>query len=205
MVAKYRNNGESCIAANNVWVHESIWDDFVGAFVERSGHMTVGDPAAGDVDLGPVRTEAAAQRLRRLVEEADEEGAEIFESSAPTPSGGFYVSPTVCLNPQASGSLWEEEIFGPVAAIRVFVDFDEVVEDTNRSEYGLAGYIISEDENQALRLAGRLEIGIAGVNVPSPNTPQIPFGGVKASGHGGYEGGRVGLEPFIEYQSVALG
>lgn len=204
MVAKYRNNGESCIAANNVWVHRSLWDDFVDTYAKRVEGMTVGDPMGEDIDLGPIRKGEDVTRLLAMLEEADNGGGEVISRGGARPSDGFYMRPGICLNPDISQRVWQDEVFGPVTPIRRFEGFDEVVEDNNASPYGLAGYLISRDEAKALELAATLDLGLVGINLSTPNTPQIPFGGMKASGFGGYEGGWAGLEPFIEYQSVAL-
>lgn len=203
MGAKYRNNGASCIAANNVWVHRRLWDPFVEAYLERTAKMRLGDPLDEGVDLGPVRTAQHVERLSDLVEEARAGGSEAIHGDS-VPSEGSYIPPTVILDPQVQTSVWQEEIFGPITPIRAFDDLEEVIEDSDASPYGLAGYICSQDSERALDLAARLEIGIVGVNVSTPNVPQIPFGGFKESGYGGYEGGRLGLEPFIKYQSIAV-
>lgn len=204
VVAKYRNNGESCIAANNVWVHQSLWEEFVPAYLERNEKARVGNPLEDDVDLGPVRKAEDVSRLEALAEEAGEAGAEVVVGGGDAPEEGFYVRPTVCLEPPPSLRVWRDEVFGPLTPIRPFASLEEVVEDSNASHYGLAGYVMSRDEDGALDLASRLEIGLVGINLSTPNTPQIPFGGLKASGFGGYEGGWAGLEPFIEYQSIAV-
>jgi succinate-semialdehyde dehydrogenase/glutarate-semialdehyde dehydrogenase len=204
MVAKFRNNGESCIAANNVWVHRSLWDAFVETFIDQVEQIRLGDPLTDGVDLGPLRKPSDVSRLSRWVEEAEERGAEIVVGGETAPREGFFLRPVTCLLPDPDTRLWSEEVFGPVTPLRPFETFSEVVEGTNRSNYGLAGYLMAKDVDEALDMAARLEIGLIGVNVPTPNTPQVPFGGWKDSGFGGYEGGWAGLEPFIEYQSLAV-
>lgn len=203
MVAKYRNNGASCIAANNVWVHRRVWELFVAAYLERSLKLRLGDPLDEAVDLGPVRTPEHVERLGGLIEEARATASETMEGDRPS-GDGFFVPPAVLVEPDPATRLWREEIFGPVTPVRPFTDIEEVIEDCRASAYGLAGYMCTTDPGRALELGERMEIGVLGVNVPAPNVPQIPFGGFKESGFGGYEGGRLGLEPFIEYQSVAV-
>lgn len=205
MIAKFRNNGESCIAANNVWIQRSRWDEFVDAFTSRIREMTVGDPYRDDVDLGPVRIRQAVDDLTDALNALDGRETKIIRGGVDIPTAGFFLPPTLCLEPPADSSLWQEEVFAPVALVRPFDDPEEPIMDANASQYGLAGYVCAADADRALAIARRLESGLLGINAPSPNTPQIPFGGMKASGFGGYEGGRLGLDPFIEYQSAAIG
>ncbi len=203
LVAKYRNNGQSCIAANNVWVARELWHDFTDAFLNRTSGMTVGDPAVDDVDLGPMRTVAAVERLARKVSETSDAGASILSGSTPQGPGSYH-PPTVVIEPPQNSSLWREEIFGPVAPMRPYDDIEEVFRDVAYSEYGLAGYVSTSNPDRGAAVASEMECGLVGINVASPNTPQIPFGGMKASGFGGYEGGRLGLDPFVKYQTIAV-
>lgn len=202
MVAKYRNNGQSCIAANNIWVHESIWDAFIDAFLDRSMALRVGDPIDDATDLGPVRRADDIGRLRDLIQRSD--SMSVKSGSVPIGLHGSFLPPTVCLQPQVDSELWQEEIFGPVAALRPYREAQEIISDVNNSEYALGGYVCSADVPWAFDLAARLDIEIVGVNVATPNIPHVPFGGSKASGLGGYEGSLQGLEAFRQHQSTAI-
>ncbi len=201
LVAKYRNNGASCIAANNVFVHEAIYRPFLEAYVDRSLNLTLGDPLDGKTDLGPVITNAHVTRLTGLVAEARNAGAPVWEG-AQVPAAGSYVAPAIVEAPEGS-RLWDEEIFGPVTAVRPYRDEEQVVAEVNSWPYGLGGYVCGRDTERAAILASRLEIGIVGINNGAPNTPEVPFGGFKRSGIG-REGGFDGLSEFAERQTLAI-
>ncbi|TDD68939.1 aldehyde dehydrogenase family protein [Jiangella aurantiaca] len=201
LVAKFRNNGASCIAANNVFVHESVYDEFVGALRSRIVSLTCGAPSDPAVDVGPLLRPAHVERLERLVAEA--EGAGCAVARAPlTTTRGYFVAPTL-LEATADVRLWHEEIFGPVCAVRPYAAEDDVVAEVNGWRTGLGGYVMSADAEHAARLAGRLDIGIVGVNNGAPNTPEVPFGGFGRAGLG-REGGLSGLYEFTEEQTVSF-
>ncbi|GAA2415575.1 NAD-dependent succinate-semialdehyde dehydrogenase [Actinomadura vinacea] len=199
MVAKFRNNGASCIAANNVFVHRSHYDTFLERFTERVAGLRVGDPRDGSTDLGPVISAAERDRLAGLTAAAEARGARMWNGPRP-PAEGCYVRPAVveCL---ADDPLWSDEIFGPVAAVRPFTDADALVQEINGWGYGLGGYVCDMPE-RARALAGRLRIGIVGVNNGAPNNPRVPFGGFGDSGQG-REGGMPGLLEFTTYQTIS--
>lgn len=201
MVAKYRNNGQSCIAANEVWVHRSLADEVIARFAEASRKLRLGDPLEEGTELGPMAVPGDPERLESLVDDGAEHGAEIIRGKVA--QNGNYLAPAVLIEPGDEARVWQEEVFGPVAPVRVFGEVEEVVEATNNSELGLAAYICSQDTDNATSIASRLDVGIVGVNIGTPNTPQIPFGGRKASGIGS-EGGHVGLEHFLASQSIAV-
>jgi succinate-semialdehyde dehydrogenase/glutarate-semialdehyde dehydrogenase len=198
-VAKFRNNGASCIAANNVFVHRSLYERFVGRFAERVAALRVGDPRDGSTDVGPVIGAGERDRLAALTAAAEARGARVWNGPQP-PEGGFYVRPAVveCLE---DDPLWSDEIFGPVAAVRPFDDQDALVEEINGWGYGLGGYVC-DSPARAHALAERLRIGIVGVNNGAPNNPRVPFGGFGASGQG-REGGMAGLLEFTTHQTIS--
>ncbi|MEW2357167.1 aldehyde dehydrogenase family protein [Spirillospora sp. NPDC029432] len=199
MVAKFRNNGASCIAANNVFVHRSRYESFVERFAERVAALRVGDPRDPATGLGPVIDAGQRDRLAALTAAAEARGARVWNGPQ-VPAEGFYVRPAVveCLD---DDPLWSDEIFGPVAAVRPFDDEDALVEEVNGWGYGLGGYVCDVPE-RARALAARLRIGIVGVNNGAPNNPRVPFGGFGASGQG-REGGMAGLLEFTTYQTVS--
>ncbi len=203
VVAKFRNNGQSCIAANHVWVASNLWDEVTSAFCQHIAKMRVGDPLDPETDLGPLRKRTSVDRLQTLIEEARVGGATIVATDVDTPNY-FYMAPTAVLDPQVDSRIWNEEIFGPVAPFRRFDDIDEVFEDSIGDEMGLAAYFATSNPARGVRLSQKIECGLIGVNVPSPTTPQFPFGGLKASGYGGYEGGRLGIEPFRDLTTIAV-
>lgn len=214
-VAKFRNNGQSCIAANTAWVPRRLLDQFVGAFAEVASSLAVGDPLDEGIGLGPTCMPSDPDRLASLVEDAQQHGAMVVvprvrrESNYGKPvdsvgrDAGFFVEPVICVCPDQSARVCSEEIFGPVLAVVCYDEVEEVIAATNRSPFGLAGYVCGRDETAAQRIARRLDVGIAGVNTGAPNTPQIPFAPRRDSGLG-VEGGWGGFEEFVAYQSVAV-
>ncbi|WP_433432906.1 aldehyde dehydrogenase family protein [Nonomuraea sp. CA-141351] len=201
MVAKFRNNGASCIAANNVWVHEDIRADFLDRLAERISALVPGDPLDERTTLGPVRTHEMAARLEALIAALDSAGARVHRGRR-AEARGWHVAPTLVVDPAADRPEWREEVFGPVALVRSFTDLKEPIADASATGHGLAGYVCTGDAAAGAELLARLDVGIAGVNVATPATPEIPFGGRGDSGIG-YEGGVPGLLPFLAHQSIA--
>ncbi len=200
MVAKFRNNGASCIAANNVFVHESHYADFVGALRDRIAGLTAGDPNDPATDVGPMLRSSHVDRLERLVEAASADGCPVDRASQPQ-STGWFVAPTL-VEATTDTALWNEEIFGPVCVVRPYTDEDAVVTEVNGWRTGLGGYVMSADAEHAANLASRLAIGIIGVNNGAPNTPEVPFGGIGYAGIG-REGGLSGMLEFTEEYTVS--
>ncbi|MGW7043471.1 NAD-dependent succinate-semialdehyde dehydrogenase [Streptomyces avermitilis] len=203
MTAKMRNMGEACTAANRFFVHRSVADEFGRRLAERMGALVVGPGTRGGVDVGPLIDEAGRAKVEDLVADAVERGARVLVGGvAPDGPGRFY-PPTVLADVDPGSRLMETEIFGPVAAILVFDDEDEVVCRANDTPWGLVGYVFTEGLDRALRVSERLEVGMVGVNTGLVSNPAAPFGGVKQSGLG-REGGRVGIEEFLEYKYLAV-
>lgn len=201
LVAKYRNNGASCIAANNVFVHESLYAEFVAAFKTRSAALRLGDPRAEETGLGPVIDASHVTRLNGLVEDARKAGAGVWQGEE-VPATGHFVAPAV-VEAAEDLPIWTEEVFGPVVGVRPYSDEDALVAEINSWDFGLGGYVCGTDVSGAIALAERLQIGIVGVNNGAPNTPEVPFGGFKQSGYG-REGGYAGLAEFTEPQTVSV-
>nr|WP_246211349.1 aldehyde dehydrogenase family protein [Phytoactinopolyspora alkaliphila] len=204
MVAKYRNNGQSCIAANQIFVAQEVAADFVDAFVAATATVSVGNPLDDGTGLGPMAPAGDPARLSGLVDEAVAGGARIVSDAVPLPVRGHYVAPTVLVDVPASAAVVTEEIFGPIAAIRTFADVDSAVAEHRDTGYGLAGYVCGTDLDAAGAVARRLRAGIVGINTGTPNYPGAPFGGTGMSGIG-YEGGRWGLDEFRHYRTTAVG
>ena len=202
LVAKYRNNGQSCIAANQVLVAREVAAEFVEAFVGATRAMVVGDPRDAATDLGPLAPAADPARMAGLVEEAVAKGASALRPEGALPGAGHYAAPTVLLDAPVDCRAMTEEIFGPVAPVHVYGRLSEALDLHYATGYGLAGYVCGTDLDEARAVAGQLRAGIVGVNTGTPNTPWVPFGGQGESGLG-YEGGRPGLEAFQKFQSVA--
>ncbi|WP_147919017.1 aldehyde dehydrogenase family protein [Ruania zhangjianzhongii] len=201
MVAKLRNNGESCIAANNVFVHSSLREQLWDLLTERIGAVRPGAPEDPETDLGPMIDDAAAQRLRGLLAQAEADGAEVVRGQD-GPAGDAYL-PAALVACDRPTQLWDEEVFGPVLALRSYDDEDAVVAEVNGWGVGLAGYVCGTDLAAAEQLAERLRVGIVGINNGAPNTPEVPFGGFGGSGIG-REGGMSGYLEFVEEQTIAV-
>jgi succinate-semialdehyde dehydrogenase/glutarate-semialdehyde dehydrogenase len=203
MVAKMRNMGEACTAANRFFVHSSVAEEFGRRLAERMGALVVGPGTRDGVDVGPLIDANGRAKVEELVADAVERGAEVLVGGR-TPEGpGCFYPPTVLADVDPESRLMDTEIFGPVAAILTFDDENEVVRRANDTPWGLVGYVFTEGLDRALRVSERLEVGMVGLNTGLVSNPAAPFGGVKQSGLG-REGGRVGIDEFLEYQYLAV-
>jgi succinate-semialdehyde dehydrogenase/glutarate-semialdehyde dehydrogenase len=205
LVAKFRNTGQSCIAANRFLVQESVYDEFVARFVARVDAMTIGDGLADPCpDLGPVIDQSRVAEVTAFVGEAREAGATVLTRDFEIPSQGTYVAPALLADVPDAVRLACAEVFGPVAGIFRFRDDEEALTRANNTEMGLAGYFWSRDVGRCWRFAERFEAGIVGVNNALPSVAFAPMGGVKQSGLG-REGADIGLEEFQDIRYLALG
>ncbi|MBE1594311.1 MULTISPECIES: NAD-dependent succinate-semialdehyde dehydrogenase [Streptomyces] len=203
MVAKMRNMGEACTAANRFFVHRSVAEEFGRRLAERMAALVVGPGTREGVDVGPLIDRRGRGKVEELVADAVERGARVLAGGR-TPEGpGSFYPPTVLADVDPGSRLMDTEIFGPVAAILTFDDEDEVIRRANDTPWGLVGYVFTEGLDRALRVSERLEVGMVGVNTGLVSNPAAPFGGVKQSGLG-REGGRVGIDEFLEYQYLAV-
>jgi succinate-semialdehyde dehydrogenase/glutarate-semialdehyde dehydrogenase len=203
MVAKFRNAGQSCVAANRFIVQDGIYDEFVGRLVDRIDSMTIGDGLTDPCpDLGPVIDQDRVAAVGALVEQARDKGARQLTSELALPPDGCYIAPALLDAVPADCRLASEEVFGPVAGVFRFRDEHEAVARANATEMGLAGYVWTSDASRCWRLAGQLEVGILGVNDPLPSVAFAPMGGVKQSGLG-REGSELGIEEFQDVRYVA--
>jgi succinate-semialdehyde dehydrogenase/glutarate-semialdehyde dehydrogenase len=203
MVAKMRNMGEACTAANRLYVHSAVAGEFGRRLAEKMGALTVGPGSQSGVDVGPLIDSDGLAKVERLVADAVGRGAKVLVGGV-TPEGpGYFYPPTVLSDVDSSSELMGTEIFGPVAPILTFDDEDEVLARANDTPWGLVGYVFTQDIDRALRVSERLEVGMVGLNTGLVSNPAAPFGGVKQSGLG-REGGRVGIEEFLEYKYVAV-
>lgn len=205
LLAKFRNTGQSCIAANRFIVHDDVYDEFVGRLVEAVDTMTVGDGLAADCpDLGPVIDNARVAAVGAMVDEAVAGGARVLTRRFDLPGTGSYVAPALLADVPDEAALARQEVFGPVAGVFRFRTEDEALARANATEMGLAGYFWSRDAARGWRVAERLETGIVGINNALPTACFAPMGGVKQSGLG-REGGSAGLEEFQDVRYLAVG
>ncbi|HEX2153641.1 MAG TPA: NAD-dependent succinate-semialdehyde dehydrogenase [Acidimicrobiia bacterium] len=202
MVAKMRNGGQSCIAANRFLVHEAVADEFSTAFAEAMKAVRVGPGSDPDVDLGPLINESAQGDMSESVEMAADAGSEILVGGHAPDRPGYFFEPTVIAGVAADASILGREIFGPVAPVVSFQTEEEAISLANDTIHGLAAYLYTADLSRAMRVAEALESGMVGVNRGLISDPAAPFGGVKESGVG-REGGHEGMKAFLETKYIA--
>lgn len=203
MAAKMRNIGEACTAANRLYVHESVAAEFAEKLSARMASLAVGRGTDDGVTVGPLIDEDGRGKVEELVADAVERGAKVLTGGERAEGEGYFYTPTVLTGVSPDSALMSQEIFGPVAPILTFTDEDEVVAAANDTEYGLVSYLFTENLERAFRLSERLETGMVGLNKGVVSNPAAPFGGVKASGLG-REGGRVGIDEFLETRYLAM-
>jgi succinate-semialdehyde dehydrogenase/glutarate-semialdehyde dehydrogenase len=205
LVAKFRNTGQSCIAANRIYVQHSIHDKFLDRFVAGVKKLKTGPGMEPGVDVGPVINQQALDSALAQIEDAVAGGGKLICGGKRLPgTSGYFLEPTVIDGVRAPALCMHEETFAPVAPIAAFETEDEAVELANGSEYGLSAYAMTRDLARMLRLAERIEAGTLGINDGAPTTSQSPFGGVKQSGWG-RELGSEGLDAFLETKHVSIG
>ncbi|MHA6794730.1 NAD-dependent succinate-semialdehyde dehydrogenase [Pseudonocardia bannensis] len=204
MIAKMRNMGEACTAANRFLVHSSVAGEFAERLAERMGALKVGRGTEDGVQVGPLINAKGRDKVAELVADAVERGAKVLVGGKPQDGPGYFYQPTVLADVPRDARLQREEIFGPVAPIITFEDEEDALAMANGTEFGLVNYQYTQDVNRALRVAARLESGMVGLNTGLVSNPAAPFGGVKQSGIG-REGGKVGIEEFLEIKYVAIG
>ncbi|WP_151719012.1 NAD-dependent succinate-semialdehyde dehydrogenase [Gemmobacter serpentinus] len=205
MVAKMRNAGEACTAANRFYVQAGIHDAFVKGLTERMAALKIGSGYEAGVQCGPMITAKAVSKIDALVTDAIKRGARATTGGAPLEREGFFYPPTVLEHVDPAADIAHDEIFGPVAPIYRFETEEEAIRMANDTEYGLAAYVYSRDLSRAMRVAGGIETGMVGINRGLMSDPAAPFGGVKQSGLG-REGGVHGILEFTEpkYYAVEL-
>jgi succinate-semialdehyde dehydrogenase/glutarate-semialdehyde dehydrogenase len=203
MLAKLRNIGQACTAANRFIVHESLADEFANRIAKRMEEMPLGRGVDAETKMGPVINEKARANLKRLVDTTVSEGGEIVTGGSYVDGDGYFFRPTVLANVKPGSTILNEEIFGPVAPIVRFKDEDEAIRLANDTEYGLVSYAYTQDLKRGLRLVERLETGMTGLNTGLVSNAAAPFGGVKQSGLG-REGGLEGIHEYLETKYVMI-
>ncbi|MCF2574025.1 NAD-dependent succinate-semialdehyde dehydrogenase [Brevibacterium sp. UCMA 11754] len=201
--AKMRNGGEACTSANRLFVHSSVAEEFSTKLTERIGSMKVGNGLDEGTEVGPLVDQDSLDKVAGLVDDAVSKGAKVLTGGSKIEGKGFFYSPTVMTDVPLDSEIRTTEIFGPVAPIVTFDTDEEGIALANETEFGLAGYLFSENVERALNLADKMQVGMVGLNTGLVSNPAAPFGGVKKSGLG-REGGNVGIEEFLEVKYVAL-
>src|SRR3954454_14840312 len=203
VLAKMRNGGESCVAANRFHVHESVADEFAARLAERLAGMKVGRGTDDGVEVGPLIDDNQRSKVEELVDDAVGKGAKVLTGGEKVGDHGYFYAPTVLAGIADDATLLREEIFGPVAPVKTFGSDDEALHAANDSEYGLVAYVFTRDLKRAIRVSEGLDVGMVGLNRGLVSNPAAPFGGVKESGFG-REGGAEGIEEYVYTKYVAV-
>lgn len=204
--SKFRNNGQTCICTNRLYVHESIAEEFTAKLSKEVEQLKIGSGLEKETQLGPLINKKASEKVHAHLEDAVKKGAKVLCGGAPWNGEleGYFYEPTILSNVTNEMMIMSEETFGPVIPIQTFSNEDDAIHAANDSEYGLAAYIFTENTSRAIRASEKLEYGIVGVNDVFPATPEAPFGGIKQSGFG-KEGGHHGMDEYIEQKFVSIG
>jgi succinate-semialdehyde dehydrogenase/glutarate-semialdehyde dehydrogenase len=203
MLAKMRNMGEACTAANRFYVHESVADEFSERLAKRMGALTLGRGTEQGVDVGPLVDEKARDKVSALVADAVAKGAKVLVGGSAPDGAGWFYEPTVLADVPLEAEMAREEIFGPVAPVTTFRSDADAIRLANDTEYGLVAYLFTRDVSRAITMSEALEYGMVGVNQGIVSNPAAPFGGVKSSGVG-REGGFEGIDEYLETKYVGI-
>jgi succinate-semialdehyde dehydrogenase/glutarate-semialdehyde dehydrogenase len=203
VIAKMRNIGEACTAANRFHVAGAVADEFASKLAEKLGAMKVGRGTEDDVNVGPLIDGTQRGKVAELVQDATGKGAQVLVGGRERDGSGYFYEPTVLGSVTPDARLLKEEIFGPVAPVISFDDEDAAIAAANDTEYGLVAYVYTSDIKRAFRVCEKLETGMVGLNQGMVSNPAAPFGGVKASGFG-REGGPEGIDEYLNIKYVAM-
>ncbi|HEY7458308.1 MAG TPA: NAD-dependent succinate-semialdehyde dehydrogenase [Xanthobacteraceae bacterium] len=203
MVAKMRNMGEACTAANRFYVHEKVHDAFATKLKDKMAGLKMGNGLDDGVNLGPLVNAEGRDKVIHLVDDAVKKGAKILVGGKAPNGPGFFYPATVLTNVPDGAEMLHEEIFGPVASIQTFKTEDEVIKRANDTQYGLVAYLYTGDLKRGLRVSERLDFGMIGLNRGLVSDPAAPFGGMKQSGIG-REGAHEGLKEYLETQYISV-
>src|SRR6187549_779700 len=203
MIAKMRNMGEACTAANRFYVHEKVHDEFAKKLTAKMGSLKMGNGLDEGVNLGPLVNKDGRDKVIELVDDAVQKGAKVLVGGKLPDGPGFFYPATVLTNVPDSAKMLNEEIFGPVASIQTFKTEDEAIKRANDTEYGLVAYLYTKDLSRGMRVSEKLDFGMVGLNRGLVSDPAAPFGGTKQSGLG-REGAHEGLLEFMETQYISV-
>lgn len=203
MNPKFKNAGQTCICPNRIYVHESVHDEFVDKLTNEVNKLRVGNGLDEGTDIGPLINQEAVNKVENHVSDALNKGAVKTTADREIAEQGYFVQPMVLTNVDDDMLCTREETFGPIVPISTYRSINEVIERANRSPYGLAAYVFTQDIKEAITISEGLEFGIIGLNDGAPIVAQAPFGGMKESGLG-REGGHWGIEEFLEVKYISL-
>jgi succinate-semialdehyde dehydrogenase/glutarate-semialdehyde dehydrogenase len=203
MIAKMRNMGEACTAANRFYVHEKVQDEFTTKLTAKMAGLKMGNGLDDGVALGPLVNQEGLDKVVELVDDAVSKGAKILTGGKKPEGTGYFYPATVLSNVSNDAKMLNEEIFGPVASLQTFKDEAEVIKRANDTEYGLVAYLYTKDLGRGMRVSEKLDFGMIGLNRGLVSDPAAPFGGMKQSGVG-REGAHEGLKEFLETQYISV-
>ena len=200
-IRKMRNAGQVCTSPTRFFVHESIFNEFAAAFVNRAAATVVGNGMDAGVEMGPLANDRRVPVLTNLVEDARAKGATVATGGARHGDAGYFFQPTVLLNVPENAQIMQEEPFGPIAIINPVASLDDAIAQANSVPYGLAGYAFTNRADYIDRMIDEVEVGNLSINTLEASMPETPFGGVKSSGYG-REGGTEGLDSYMTVKHV---
>jgi succinate-semialdehyde dehydrogenase/glutarate-semialdehyde dehydrogenase len=203
MIAKMRNMGEACTAANRFYVHDKVHDEFAKKLTGKMAALKVGNGLDDGVSVGPLVNKEGRDKVIELVDDAVAKGAKVLTGGKTPDGAGYFYPATVLTNVPDSAKMLNEEIFGPVASIQSFKTEDEAIKRANDTEYGLVAYLYTKDLSRGMRVSEKLDFGMIGLNRGLVSDPAAPFGGTKQSGLG-REGAQEGMKEFQETQYVSV-
>ncbi|MFK7903058.1 MAG: NAD-dependent succinate-semialdehyde dehydrogenase [Nitratireductor sp.] len=204
MISKYRNNGQTCVCANRIYVQSGVYDAFTQKLTDAVKALKIGSGFEEGVTAGPLISEPAVEKVMNHIEDATSKGATIVCGGKRHALGGTFFEPTILTNVTKDMMIAKDETFGPVAPLFKFDDVDDVVAQANDTVYGLASYFYAKDLSRVWRVAEALEFGMVGVNTGIVSNEAAPFGGIKQSGQG-REGSKYGLDDYLEIKYVCMG
>lgn len=204
LITKFRNNGQSCIASNRIYIQDSIYEKFCKELVVKIESLKVGNWDEDAVDIGPLIDEGALSSAQSFIDDAVQEGGRVLTGGKRAGAEGTFLEPTLLVDMPESVRCYRQEIFAPVAALYRFETESEVIAKANDTEFGLAAYAFTTDLNRMFRVSESLEAGTVGINDPVPSTSNCPFGGYKQSGWG-RELGSEGIDAYLETKHVSIG
>jgi succinate-semialdehyde dehydrogenase / glutarate-semialdehyde dehydrogenase len=204
IISKFRNNGQTCVCANRIYVQSGVYETFADKLAARLGTLKVGNGMEAGTTFGPLIDSAAVAKVQEHIADATGKGAAVRLGGKPHALGGTFFEPTILTGVTSDMAVAREETFGPVAPLFRFETDDDVVSLSNDTEFGLASYFYTRDLTRAWRIGEQLEYGMVGINTGLISTPEAPFGGIKSSGLG-REGSRYGIEDFLEIKYLCFG
>ncbi|MBX3708524.1 MAG: NAD-dependent succinate-semialdehyde dehydrogenase [Gammaproteobacteria bacterium] len=204
IASKFRNSGQTCVCANRIYVQDTIYEDFSQRLAQVVQQLKVGNGLEPDIQQGPLINATAIAKVQSHIEDAIAKGAQIITGGKIHALGGLFFEPTVLIRANSLMQIAKEEIFGPVAPLFKFCSEDEVIQQANDTEFGLAAYLYSQNIHRIWRVSEKLEYGMVGINTGIISTEVAPFGGIKQSGIG-REGSKYGIEPYVEIKYLCMG